>query len=493
MKKYTLFSKKYWFSLCIALIIVLATLLRFYNFENRWGLAYDQARDVLVAQEALKRLELPLIGPFSSAGQFVYGPQWFWVLMVMISLYPYSLITPWVVQVLLFIAITYVMIHLGKEIEGQLFALLVGCLIAVSPGQIAQSTNLTSPSMVGIFSILSLYLFILYFNKPSGMYAFLLGFLISTSINIHFQAIGLLAFVPVSLLFTKWKAKNIVFMGIGLLVPFIPLIIFDLKTNFYESRGIIDYYLYGQHRIYVPNRWLTYAGVFWPNAWSRIIGGNAMVGYIILFLFSILLVYKTYKRRLSKLFLALLINFFLIFVMLRYYKGERYDSYIVFLHPFVFLFTAWVLLHVAKINRFLGILLFCVVIGMSLESDFREITTATNESARRSYYWKNFLVSTYPDKKFAFYDYRHQGTAYSFPLVLFLEADGKLADNGYRIGFGTPAEKDQPHLPQIKGNKLGFDIRDLNNSSPAQLMKDEWAFINPSEVYQSTEEWYRKK
>ena len=65
------FLRTHKFKVAVIAILLISIFLRFYNFENRWGLAYDQARDVLVAREGLNSFGLPLIGPFASAGQLV--------------------------------------------------------------------------------------------------------------------------------------------------------------------------------------------------------------------------------------------------------------------------------------------------------------------------------------------------------------------------------------------------------------------------------------
>src|SRR3990170_3035674 len=137
MKTSPLLSRN-WFVIGIFLLVFFAAFLRFVNFENRWGLAYDQARDVLVAREAIQEQKLPLIGPFASAGQFVYGPQWYWILMLLIGIYPFWLLTPWVLQALLYVGVVLLMILIGHEVQGKRFGLLLGLLTAVSTAQIAQ-------------------------------------------------------------------------------------------------------------------------------------------------------------------------------------------------------------------------------------------------------------------------------------------------------------------------------------------------------------------
>ncbi len=491
MEKLESFLKKYWFEICIAIIIFIAIVLRFYNFENRWGLAYDQTRDVLVAHEALRTHSIPLIGPFSSAEQFVYGPQWFWVLMLMIGIYPSSFITPWIIQILLYVLMVFVMIIIGKEINGKIFGLLVGLFTAISPAQIAQSTNLTSPSMVSIFSIASVYFFVKYVKERKPLYSFLLGFFIATAVNIHFQAVGLFVLIPIIIVFSKGTKQTLLSLFLGILIPFIPLIVFDLKNNFYETRGILDYYMYGQYKIYLPNRWLTYAGVFWPNSWALIIGGYRLIGYGIIAMLSATVLFTIYKREFKKPLVSLMLGFLLMFIMLRYYRGERYDGYIIFLHPFVLLFTAWLNYRLFIYRRLLGLIFCIILVGSSLHVVILEITNATNYAASRAEAWKNTLIEKFPDKKFAIYDYGYKSAGFSLPLVLFLEHENKLSDRGYLIGFGSHPiiSMRLPH-PEIKENKAGFTLRDLSSSSSAELEKAGWAFVNPSAIYHSTVEWY---
>ncbi len=490
MKKLSLFFRKHWFYFCIGFILLIAAGVYFYNFENRWGLSYDQARDVIVAREALQTHAIPLIGPFSSAGQFIYGPQWFWVLMLMIGIYPNAIITPWVIQILLYIMMVFVMIVIGKEIGGKILALFIGLFTAVSPAQMSQATNLTSPSMVSIFSIATVYFFVLFIKEGKPLHAFLLGFFIATAINTHFQAIGLLVLIPVSLIFSKRTIRIFLSLALGLFIPFIPLLIFDLKTNFYETRGFLDYYFYGQYRIYVPNRWLTYAGVFWPNVWARTIGGNVILGYITIGLLSIITIYSFFKRNISKPLISIIISFLTMFIMLRYFRGERFDSYVVFLHPFILILTGWVVYYLFRLNYFLGVIACAALIVGSMYLNVAEIKSATNYTAIRATSWRQMLTKKFSGKKFALYDYGYKSARYSLPLVLFLQADGKLSDYGYKIGFGNPPEEQRSFHPEIKENMGGFTLRDLNSSSSAELTKEGWSFINPNAIYRSTEEWY---
>lgn len=109
-------------------IVMFAIFLRFYNYENRWGLAYDQAHDAIISKYALDNHKLPLLGPFSSAGPFQTGGEWYWLLMIPLSLYPNSIYSPWIFITIIYVFFVGMCIYVGKQFNGPWFGLLFGFL-----------------------------------------------------------------------------------------------------------------------------------------------------------------------------------------------------------------------------------------------------------------------------------------------------------------------------------------------------------------------------
>src|SRR5690348_1605926 len=101
------FLVKHKFVVVTVIILLIAVFFRFYNFDHRYGLAYDQAHDALVARSALEQHKLPLLGPFSSAGPFVTGPEWYWFIALGTIIFPFSILTPWVVLAGLYTLFVY--------------------------------------------------------------------------------------------------------------------------------------------------------------------------------------------------------------------------------------------------------------------------------------------------------------------------------------------------------------------------------------------------
>lgn len=476
--------------------IILALFLRFVYYFDRWGLAYDQARDMLVASEALRLGSLPLIGPFSSAGQFVYGPQWYWIIMFMINIFPYSVMGPWVIQTLLYVFVVFVMYSIGKEISDKRLGLILAFLTAISTMQIGLSTNLISPSMAGIFSVISVYLFVRFIKYGRSLDGFLLAFFVANTINIHFQAIGLLTLIPISFaLNSKRKIKQLLFLVTGFVIPFIPLIIFDIQNNSFESKNFLDYYLYGQYRIYVSNRWLTYLGIFWPKAWASIIGGYSPVGYMIVISLTLITVLQLVTRKINRVVFSLMIPFLFILVLLRYYRGEIFGGYTAFLNPFILIFTSWVVYELLKTKKILGFLLIFIIAVSTLFMDFQDIKAATNHTAPNAKYIENFLINKYPNTKFSVYDYDFKFVTNSYALVLYLNQDKIIDDEGMKIGFAVPdinsnMRKDFPRIFYQEGFP---EIYNLSSSNSAELLREKWKFVNPSEIHKTTVEWYKNK
>lgn len=479
--------------IAISFILIAAVFLRFYDLSDRFGLAYDQARDLLVAREALHIKELPLIGPFASAGQFVYGPQWYWILIGFIFLTPGWFLGPWVVLGVLYCICIYLMTRIGQMIGGKKLAVIVGILVAVSPGGIAQSVNLSSPSMAGVLSIVSLFFFVRYITRKKAIDGFLLAFCIGTAIMVHFQAIGLLFLLLVVGVFGKRSLKNYMLLFTGFVLPLIPLIYFDFTNNFFESRNILDYYFHVQQRIYYPNRWLTYLGTFWPGAWARITGGEVILGYVGFFGCFLLAALSFYKKRLSnKSVLGMGVVFFFNIIMLRYYKGQLFDSYLVFLHGIIIIVTALLILHIYQWKKVIGFVFLILFIFGSLKSVYLDMRGSANGTFLRSEAVARVLNSEFPGKTISVYDYKYMSPQFSLPIALYLDYKGKLSNRGISVGITSLSHAASMSALTVIDPSLDVAVFNLSASSEARLSTDGWGRVNPSDVYNSTVLWYKE-
>lgn len=479
------------------LLIVGALFLRFYNYENRWRLAYDQAHDATLARYALEQGKIPLLGPFSSAGPFQTGGQWYWIVMVGTAAFPFWVNGAWIFMTFLYVLFVILIILFANKLLGKTFGLIVGLLATVSTAQIMQSTNLTNQSPQALCSLGALWAMYRYVKHKNFYSLFFLGFFVSLASVIHLQGVTLFLLIAFTLLFAGLpQFKGFLYLGFGIFLPLIPLILYDISHDFFNSRNAIAYVFFNENKIsyeQLGRRWLTYIGDFWPKSWAFILGGSIWLSYILIPLIFLTVLASVLKRKLSKEWVILFSSLLSMILLLRYIRTPLFDSYLVFLHPFILLAVGWFIYVVFKKQVFIGLLILFIIVGATLFRSLQEITSAKNYMAIEANYWKNLIVDTYPDKKFAMYDQEHRSSMYSYPLVLYLYSAGKIDDKGYKVSFGSPPDTEKIYHSLIKGNKMRFEFWDLNSSTSAQLTKIKFAPINPSYVYSSTEEWYNKK
>jgi hypothetical protein len=488
---------KNWFVIGIFTLVFFAALLRFYNYDNRWGLGYDQAHDVLVARYALEDQKIPLLGPFSSAGPFQTGGEWYWFIMASTLVYPNTVITPWVVLTSIYVIFVLLVTLLGKEIINKQFGLLIGLFAAVSTSQIAQSVNLTNQSPLAIISLFSLWSMIMYVKSKRNLYLFFLGLSVSLAATIHLQGAALFLVIFFTIVFTGIPTKKgIGLILFGILIPLVPLIISDFQTGFLNSKNMLNYYLFNQNRITfeeLGRRWLTYGGVFWPQWWTHILGGNIVIGYITIICFLGAVFYSLIKKTISREWLVMITSFAGIVMLLRYIRTPIFDSYLVFIHPFVFLFVGWTVYVLSKKNVMLAILLSILIVGGSLLKDTEEINVMGNSSNIEARERVERLAELFPNQKFSVYSYQYKLADKNLILSLYLDVEDKISEEGRGIGVVVATKSGEFRFPIIVGDKTGYQLLDLQSSSSGKLSQNGWARVNAKDVYLSTQEWYSKK
>lgn len=476
--------KKHGYSILVFFIIVLAVFFRFYHFSSRWGLAFDQAHDALIAREALRQKKIPLLGPFASGANVVGGPQWYWVITFFTFFYPRSVITPWVGLAILYVFFVFLMIKIAEELGDKKLGLLTGIVAAFSPLQISQGVSLTNQSPMALITAISIWALIKYIKSKNYFFAFLLGTGIAAGINIHLQGIGLLCLFPaVAIYGRKHSFKTILWFFIGFILQFIPLMIFELRNDFYNWHGLVTYLLYDQYRLGIANRWLTYIFSFWPDLWRKIAGGHQWSSYLQGVVITFLVIWGILKKRFSKPFLAVVFGFGLIFVCLRYYRGPQFESYYVFTHPFVLFFSAWFVWRLYRWKKIPACLLLIFLLGSSLKLNLDHYRVEKNSTYPLVKGWERELIKKFPGNKFAVYDYRSVTKDKTASLALVLAADDLIDDEGIKIGIS----RDPTTISEATFFKKGYY---LTNISEIKKEGDEWLFLNPSEIWKVTEEWW---
>lgn len=490
------------YQIAIGLILFIALILRFYNYPNRWGIGDDDSRDIAIAREAIARHELPLIGSFSSAGPFVFGPIFYWVIMASYLLLPFLLTAPVIITGLASAATVLILMRCGYLIAGKRLSLIIGILTATSPQLVIRATVLGQHTYVGVTTALLFLAFILYWKKKKLKYAFFMGLSLGAALSFHYQSINLLIFFAAVLIIPRQKLtqriQGLLLMALGFLIPSAPLLLWDSQQQFANVRNILDYLLIGQYRLYVPNSWKLFLFKFLPYYWSFVVSGYTPMALFLMLLCSLVTVIAIIKRKLPAVLFVLYSIFAILLLVNRYYKGERSEGYLLYLSPFVLIATSWTinqLLQVKqqRIYKILGnlaalFILCSILVGNFIQASQYERATNTKDLLNAAV---RYLTQKYPGKKFKIYDYHNRSGNMSQSLSLFLKLADKTDPHGMPIGLVCNTQECPQQLPKIMqlGDATVVDMQKVKNKDQK---KSGWVIVNQENMYDDLIGWSKK-
>lgn len=497
MKTYHEFFTRNWFIFSFIALLFLSLLLRFYNYPNRWGLAYDQAHDALVARYAVQAGKVPLLGPFSSAGPFQTGGEWYWIVMLPVFISSDFVLPSWIFITIMHVIFVGVIMLTAKMIEGKRFALIAGFLATFSTAQIAQSVSLTNQSPISFFAALSIYSATCYISTKRSIFIFLTALFIGCASAIHLQGVALLMLLLSVFLFTaKISWRKIPLMVLGLIIPWLPVLFYDFYHQFFNFNNMIQYYLHDQYKISLDvlgRRWLTYGGVLIPQIWGRIVGGGKVLGYVEIIGIACTFLFANMRKDSKNIWNTLALTTIFMLILIRYTRTPLYDSYFVFMHPFIILLTSYFILRVIRLYFIAGSVLLLVILIGSMSADIPELRGGYNYTPTFANDFANALIEKYPNEKFAIYDNNVAYREKSLSLVLFLDSKKKVDDNGHRIGLTVRQSDGNRNYDPVIGKERETQLFNLNGSSSADLRKDNWVLVSPKTIYNNTEEWSKNK
>lgn len=483
-------------------ILLLGIFLRIYNIPFRYSLGEETVRDAVIGIEGARQLQFPLTGSFSSLGPFTFGP-WYAYQLIIATLVMRSNYSPWIYLTLASVLYLFIIYKIGEILRGRNFGLFLSLLAAVSPAQIISATHLTSHNMTNIFAILAIWIFLRLMTREnlSNWWNFALGFDLGIGINLHYQMSGLIILPILILLYKPKQYAQFITALIGILATFIPLFFFESNNHWFNTRNMVYYYLHGRNAIYVPNRWLFYVRDFWPAFWSDSLGIPNLIGSIIIILSCVTTSFLFLKKKLPFTIQLLLIAFFVNFVILRYYWGQRFFGYLNFLRPFVFIITALTFFSLAKVQyvKYLAYSTCIILVFLALSSSRNE--TIRDPFSATIYQQMDIVEQKIIGNKFAVYGcskkYRGSYNSITFSAVFVLDTKRRIGPNGAKIGL-TSLDCLYPSMsfnakassyPML--NDLGFV--DFTNASDSALLKAGWKPVSFESIYTLNARWWFKE
>lgn len=489
--------------LLLFVILALGIFFRFYQFPERISLGLDSSRDAFVALEGARQIQFPITGPFISITPATTGP-WYWNQLIAAKLLLVTPYAPWLVTALYSVGMILVMYKIGALLGGKILGLIAALITALSPQQIANAVGLTNPSVIGFYSSLVVYLFLrLLLKGPNSVLGWCLGVILGLTINTHYQTIGLLT-LPLSLLFYGKKyLKALLRVFAGLVITFIPLIIFELNNHWFTTRNIWQYIRVDQYNIWVPMRWLTYISDFWPNFISFALGGQKLLGLAVMVGIFLLFGYLTLRKKLNKAHIFLALSFLAQVVMIRYYRGERFFGYLQFFHPFLFLFTAWIFFYLAKtkqiVVRIFGIILLIGYGFLVLPFSYKMTTPETLTSVTLAQV--ESIRETIGPGPYTFYKCKDSTNDQIHALFLALTVKNLIAPNRKPIAYDWSCQtpnlllNEKVTLTNSHPQKDEFFpkadlVRDFSVASEAAILEKNWIVLEAADIHHSATRWW---
>lgn len=238
------------------LLIVLATIWLFFlfliprsieAFNKNFIFLLDQGRDYLAIKDIAVNHKLTLIGAEVGSGMaglsgLFHGPFYFYFMSIPFLLFDgdsYGGVLLMFLFGLLTVGVGFVF---GKKVFGTVGAFLMAFFIAISPPLIAQSRFVWSPHPSSFFILLSfLFTYLAYTKK--NIYLFLAAFFTGFLYNFEFAIAApmSLTLVAYSLFLLRKRIRKYVYILLGFLLAYGPLILFELRHGLQVTRGLVGY------------------------------------------------------------------------------------------------------------------------------------------------------------------------------------------------------------------------------------------------------------
>lgn len=358
--------------LFLIIIVAFGAFLRFYHLEQFANFLADQGRDAIIIKRIATFEHFTAIGAPTSIGHIFLGPfyyyfiaPWFWLF----NFQPVGLVFGVAFFSTVYLCANYFIV---KELIGKKVALVSTLLLAFSTTLIEFSRFSWNPNLLPFFAFLTYY-FLYKGLKEKKLFLFLVfGFFLSFSIQLHYLALFLIFPSIVYFLIDFFKDKKnyrfFIIAALFSLFTFIlgssPLIIFDLKHQFLNTKSFIAFFQ-SPDRIAtnkLDNFLLTfnYLNKYVLNLTIPMIITNCFLLIIIGFVIYkfILGKDKDYSQK------SILIFFFFSLVGVSLYPGPKHAHYFGIVFPFYYIILSVFMAFLAK-NLFqkalIGLLLIVVI------------------------------------------------------------------------------------------------------------------------------------
>lgn len=400
----------------LLVVIILATLLRFYQLSGYMTFLGDEGRDALVIKNMLVNHHFPLIGPPTSVGNIYLGPLYYYMMAIPMIIFWLNPVAAAGLDAFLGVVTVVLIYYLGKQWFNRQAGLMAAYLYAISPVTIVYSRSSWNPNPAPLFVLTGI--LGLYKLQKTGNFLWLAltGLSIGAALQMHYLAAILIPIVlilwvyevffrKINQLKSKWVLSGTVLGILSFILMMVPLIWFDLKHNFLNYRAITGLLTTGDAlKSDIVGNVIKIPALFSYNLIGRYMAAeNLYLSILVAVLIIFALVYKfSYWPRIA-LGVWLVIGLF----GLTFYQQSVYDHYLGFLNPVPFLLLGAIVFYTAHLSGKLktlanmGILVLLTVLSI-VNLQKNPLLNPPNNQLKRTQDVAKFIINKADNKDFNF-------------------------------------------------------------------------------------------
>lgn len=234
-------------NLILILIIIFAFFVRFYNFSNRVTFGPEQAISLITSGEMIKG-KFSLLGQenvqrITSDGHRIFSGSLFTYSLILLQIISKFEILPITAYFAILNVLTGVILYfIVRKIYSQKASVFALVLFSFSNLMIYHSLFIWILNYLPLVGILVFYFLYKFKNYESYKYVVILGILTGVGFSLEYlYLVFALASFIILCKFAKKKLKMAITFIFSATVPNLPLLLFDLRHDFYHIRTLIRY------------------------------------------------------------------------------------------------------------------------------------------------------------------------------------------------------------------------------------------------------------
>lgn len=334
--RYHLFSDNY-VRTAVGLFLV-GAFLRLYRLGEFVTFLGDQGRDAIIIKRLLTFEHFPAIGAPTSVGQVYLGPFYYYFIAPWLWFFrfePIGLALGVAIFSSFYLLVNYFIV---KDLLGKKTALISTALLTFAGIIIDYSRFSWNPNLLPLFSLLTLYPLIKATQTKKLVFFIFAGAFLSFSVQLHY--LSLLLLPPIVIVFVvKRMLKGSAATALSFLFFSLPLLIFDLRHDFLNSRSFIK--LFQTSAVASSNKLgeflLTFTSLNEYFFSVKLPAAASLVFLIMLGLILFIIVKRNTIMRQTVVFLLLLL------AGLSFYSGPKYPHYFGMIYPIYAIVIGYVL------------------------------------------------------------------------------------------------------------------------------------------------------